>query len=358
MQAVPDPAAPALGSTGFQPSPAQRLSLLNAWQRGFPLCDEPFAVVGAALDLSAAQVLQAYRQLAQEGALSRIGAVFAPGSGGASILSAMAVPPERLEAVAAVVSAHPGVNHNYERENAYNLWFVVTGPSAAQVECTIASLESDTGLTALRLPMLQPYRIDLAFDLSSELTTGPQHAAQVGSCALQPPQVAPRAQLADADWPLAALAEAGLPLVVQPYAQWAQALGTTAAQVQATLQQWLHTGVLSRFGVVVRHHELGLEANAMCVWDVPDDQVSALGRQLAREAAVTLCYRRSRVLPDWPYNLFCMIHGSAREEVLAARDDLAVRLGLDRHPHAVLFSCRRFKQTGARYLDAKDLAHV
>ncbi len=70
--------------------------------------------------------------------------------------------------------------------------------------------------------MLQPYRIDLAFDLSSELTTGPQHAAQVGSCALQPPQVAPRAQLADADWPLAALAEAGLPLVVQPYAQWAR----------------------------------------------------------------------------------------------------------------------------------------
>ena len=200
MQAVPDPAAPALGSTGFQPSPAQRLSLLNAWQRGFPLCDEPFAVVGAALDLSAAQVLQAYRQLAREGALSRIGAVFAPGSGGASILSAMAVPPERLEAVAAVVSAHPGVNHNYERENAYNLWFVVTGPSAAQVECTIASLEADTGLTALRLPMLQPYRIDLAFDLSSELTTGPQHAAQVGSCALQPPLVAPRAQLSCADF--------------------------------------------------------------------------------------------------------------------------------------------------------------
>ena len=141
------PVAPSL----LQTLPALELALLNPWQRGFPLCDEPFAVVGAALDLSAAQVLQAYRQLAQEGALSRIGAVFAPGSGGASILSAMAVPPERLEAVAAVVSAHPGVNHNYERENAYNLWFVVTGPSAAQVECTIASLEADTGLTALRL---------------------------------------------------------------------------------------------------------------------------------------------------------------------------------------------------------------
>jgi hypothetical protein len=108
----------------------------------------------------------------------------------------------------------------------------------------------------------------------------------------------------------------------------------------------------------VRHHELGLEANAMCVWDVPDAEVSALGRRLAQEAAVTLCYRRRRILPDWPYNLFCMIHGSARDEVLAAREDLATRLGLDRHPHSVLFSCRRFKQTGARYLGAKDLAHV
>lgn len=347
MQAVPDPAAPALGSTGFQPSPAQRLSLLNAWQRGFPLCDEPFAVVGAALDLSAAQVLQAYRQLAHEGALSRIGAVFAPGSGGASILSAMAVPPERLEAVAAVVSAHPGVNHNYERENAYNLWFVVTGPSAAQVERTIASLEADTGLTALRLPMLQPYRIDLAFDLSSELTTGPQHAAQAASCALQPPQVAPRAQLADADWPLAALAEAGLPLVAQPYAQWAQALGTTTAQVQATLQQWLHTGVLNRFGVVVRHHELGFAANAMTVLDVPDDEVDAAGRALAAQPGVTLAYRRARA-PGWRYNLYCMVHGAHRQAVEQVVASALERSGLAHQPHAVLFSRRRFKQTGGR----------
>ena len=199
------------GQHRFQPSPAQRLSLLNAWQRGFPLCDEPFAVVGAALDLSAAQVLQAYRQLAREGrAQPHWGGVCA-GAGGASILSAMAVPPERLEAVAAVVSAHPGVNHNYERENAHNLWFVVTGPSAAQVECTIASLEADTGLTACACPCCSPYRIDLAFDLSSELTTGPQHAAQVGQLRPAAPAVAPRAQLADADWPLAALAGQACP---------------------------------------------------------------------------------------------------------------------------------------------------
>lgn len=353
MQAVPDPAAPALASPCSHPSPAQRLSLLNAWQRGFPLCDEPFAVVGAAVGMPSAQVLQAYRQLAQEGALSRIGAVFAPGSGGASVLAAMAVPPDRLEAVAAVVSAHPGVNHNYERENTYNLWFVMTGASEAQVEQAMVALEAATGLKALRLPMLQPYRIDLAFDLTAGADAGVVAGQASGAGAL-PASLAPHgpragatAVLADADWPLAALAEAGLPLVEQPYAAWAQALGTTAAQVQACLQQWLHTGVLSRFGVVVRHHELGFAANAMTVLDVPDAQVDAAGRALAAQPGVTLAYRRARAT-GWPYNLYFMVHGAHRQAVEQVLASALERSALAAAPRAVLFSRRRFKQTGAR----------
>ncbi len=355
MQAVPGPAAPSLGSPSPSPypSPAQRLSLLNAWQRGFPLCDEPFAVVGAALGMPSAQVLLAYRQLAQEGALSRIGAVFAPGSGGASVLAAMAVPPDRLEAVAAVVSAHPGVNHNYERENTYNLWFVLTGASDAQVEQAMVALEAATGLKALRLPMLQPYRIDLAFDLTAGADAGVVAGQASGAGALPAslaphgPRAAATAVLADADWPLAALAEAGLPLVEQPYAAWAQALGTTAAQVHAGLQQWLHTGVLSRFGVVVRHHELGFAANAMTVLDVPDAQVDAAGRALAAQPGVTLAYRRARAT-GWPYNLYFMVHGAHRQAVEQVLARALERSALADVPRAVLFSRRRFKQTGAR----------
>ncbi|HRM93247.1 MAG TPA: Lrp/AsnC family transcriptional regulator, partial [Alicycliphilus sp.] len=90
------------------------LALLNPWQRDFPLQREPFAVIGQCLGLDVAQVLEHYTRLQRQGSLSRIGAVFAPGAGGASLLAAMAVPPDRLDAVAAVVSSHPGVNHNYE----------------------------------------------------------------------------------------------------------------------------------------------------------------------------------------------------------------------------------------------------
>jgi hypothetical protein len=100
---------------------------------------------------------------------------------------------------------------------------------------------------------------------------------------------------------------------------------------------------------VVRHHELGYRANAMTVWDIPDMEVADMAARMLEDPAVTLCYQRPRHLPAWPYNLFCMIHGRRREDVLARIETLKDRCGLHEQPHAVLFSRRRFKQCGARY---------
>ena len=117
------------------------------------------------------------------------------------------------------------------------------------------------------------------------------------------------------------------------------------------IEGWLATGLIKRFGVVVRHRELGYQANAMCVWDVPDDAAHALGARLAREPLVTLCYRRARALPDWPYNLFCMVHGRRRVDVEREIEAIRVRCSVGGYPSAVLFSQRCFKQRGARYLE-------
>ena len=311
------------------------LALLNTWQRGFPLCERPFEAIGRTLGLDEGEVLGRYARLWQAGALSRIGAVFAPGAGGASTLAAMAVPPARLDDVAATVSAHPGVNHNYEREHATNLWFVATGHDAHHVERLLQSIEAATALPVLRLPMLRPYRIDTAFDLGAarHATAGPTRSAA--------------APLAPGDWPLAALAEQGLPLTQQPYAVWADQLRTSTPAVLDTLSRWLARGQLHRFGVVVRHHELGYTANAMAVFDVPDTLADAHGAALAHARGVTLAYRRARA-PGWPYNLYCMVHGRDRQSVRAVLDAAVARAGLGQRPGAVLFSLRRFKQTGAR----------
>ena len=124
---------------------AMHARLLNEWQRGFPLSDRPFAQISQALGATENEVIQACAELSRRGVISRIGGVWAPGVGGSALLCAMAVPPERLEQVAAQVSAHPGVNHNYEREHTLNLWFVMTGNDAAQTEQALAAIESGVG---------------------------------------------------------------------------------------------------------------------------------------------------------------------------------------------------------------------
>jgi DNA-binding Lrp family transcriptional regulator len=370
--------------------------LLNDWQRGFPLASRPFAVLGAQVGLAEDAVIAAYRDWIGSGLVSRIGAVFAPHRLGASALVALAVPPSRLATVAARVSAEPGVNHNYEREHRFNLWFVATAADTQALAHTIDAIGRDTGCPVIRLPLLEEYHIDLGFDLAcgpapdaaADAANGSAPDATLDAAQAWPrahrlhrttPPVAPGGTapggtapggITDGTTPgsaapsarerrvFAALQE-GLPLVAAPYAELGRRAGLGEAEVLDTIAAAQADGLIRRFGVVLRHHELGIGANAMCVWDVPDDVVGECGRRLAGEPLVTLCYRRPRVLPDWRYNLFCMIHGSARAAVLAARDDIAARLGLDAWPHAVLFSGRRFKQRGARYLPQdEDACHA
>lgn len=141
----------------------------------------------------------------------------------------------------------------------------------------------------------------------------------------------------------------GLPLVARPYAALARDLGMDEATVVATIRDLLARGVLSRLGLVVRHHELGYRANAMVVWDVDDAEAPALGRLLASYPCVTLSYRRPRRLPAWRYNLFSMVHGQDKREVQALVRDIAGDLGLENAAYEILFSHRRFKQQGACY---------
>jgi DNA-binding Lrp family transcriptional regulator len=157
----------------------------------------------------------------------------------------------------------------------------------------------------------------------------------------------------DADRRLLAAIQSGLPLVSRPFSEIGARLGLSEAEVMIRLQQLQTRGVIRRFGVVVRHHEVGYGANAMVVWDVPDAQVRELGRCLAEFDFITLCYRRPRHLPQWRFNLYCMIHGKTREDVLSNLEWMVNRCGLQDLPHEVLFSRRRFKQRGAVYFDVQ-----
>lgn len=315
------------------------LRLLNEFQRDFPLCPAPFAELAARLGVAERTVLRTLERLRHEGKISRVGAVFAPKRLGASTLAAMAVPAERLEAVAEAVSRFAEVNHNYEREHRFNLWFVVTAASEGRLQATLGAIEQAAGYSLIALPMLEEFHIDLAFSLDGRR---PKAVAQALPVAAQAP-------VAESDRRLLSVLQEGLPLFIRPFAMIAERVGASEGEVMGRIRQWLEAGAIKRFGVVVRHHELGYTANAMVVHDIPDDQVGAIGRRLAEEEGVTLCYRRPRVAGQWPYNLFCMVHGRERGEVEALIADLRTRQGLGGYPHELLFSRTRFKQTGARY---------
>lgn len=155
--------------------------------------------------------------------------------------------------------------------------------------------------------------------------------------------------LNETDRRLLAAIQSGLPLVTRPYAEIGTRIGLAEAEVIARLEYLKQAGIIRRFGVVVRHHEVGYGANAMVVWDVPDEQVRELGRCLAEFDFITLCYRRPRHLPQWRFNLYCMIHGKTREDVLSNLEWMVNRCGLQGLTHEALFSRRRFKQRGAVY---------
>ena len=152
-----------------------------------------------------------------------------------------------------------------------------------------------------------------------------------------------------ADLEVVRAVQAGLPLVPRPYARVAELIGMPEQEVMERLRRLMESGDIRRLGVVVRHRELGYRANAMVVWDVPDDRVAEVGRLIGRQPFVNLCYRRPRRPPSWHYNLFCMIHGRSREGVLKNLADMVERCGLQGIPHETLFSLKRFKQRGARY---------
>ena len=327
--------------------------LVNEFQRDLPLSPRPFRDIGARLEWTENAVLEALSGLVEQGMVSRVGPVIRPNTIGVSALAAMAVPRRRLEAVAAIVNRQPEVNHNYQREHRFNLWFVVTAAGTGRLDAAIRRIEGESGLPVMVLPMLDDYYIDLGFDLEGGAKNDTEHhAADRGGHRRAAAPSGP-ARVDHTDRRLLQAIQDGLPLVARPYAAAGVRLGIAEAEVRARLAGLLESGIIKRLGVVVRHHECGYRHNAMAVWDVPDEAVHEAGRKLALVDAVRLCYRRPRRLPHWPYNLFCMIHGRDRQSVLAELEHIAARTGLDRCPGEVLFSLRRFKQRGARYdLDA------
>lgn len=314
------------------------LALLDRFQRDLPLVSQPFAVLGDSLGLPEAEVIDRLAMMQAAGRIARVGGTVRPNTAGASTLAALAVPEDRIEAVAALVGAEPGVNHSYLREADWNLWFVATAPNAVALAAMLARIESTSGLPVLDLRLVRPFNIDLGFPLAG------------GPVSMPVSRTVQATILRDDDRPLLDALSRGLDLTPRPFAALAERLGQDEAAIVSRIADLVAAGILTRLGVIVRHRALGFTANAMVVWDVAD--AAQAGPALAALPGVTLAYERRPVAGVWPYRLYCMIHARSRPEamdVLATARALPALAGVD---HRILFSTRCFKQSGARLQEA------
>ena len=156
------------------------------------------------------------------------------------------------------------------------------------------------------------------------------------------------AQLERLDRSIVLATQAGLPICEQPFEAVAREINSTASLVKARFKLMLDDGRIRRIGLVPNHYRLGYTANGMSVWDVEDKYVELAGEMVGALSMVSHCYQRPRAMPDWPYNLFAMVHGRYRDEVMDKVEQIKTLLGDKARSHDVLFSTRILKKTGLR----------
>ncbi len=290
--------------------------LLNLVQKDFPLVSRPFAELGRRLGLTEEEVLKRLARLTDEGLLRQIGGIFNPSAlGYRTSLVAFEVSKEGIETAARVINIHPGVSHNYLRDHRLNFWFTIAVPPGISLEEEVERLARRAGAERfLILPIKRVFRIAVIFDLE-EGTAGNGHFASVRK-PLSPDEETIR---------LVRAVQEPLPLVPRPFAKVAEGVGLSEDELLSWIREMLSRGVMRRFAGLVRHRRAGFRENTMVAWRVPEERIEEVGRALSKETGITHCYERTSY-PDWPYNLYTMVH--AREGVESRVKELSERYTL------------------------------
>jgi DNA-binding Lrp family transcriptional regulator len=323
-------------------------AIIDEFQSGFPVSERPFKRVGEQLGVSGETALERIKQLKDSGLFRRFGPVLNPPVIGSSTLAAVSVPESRFDEVATIINEYRQVNHNYARDHEWNMWFVVTAGSRAKRDEILGDIEARTGCSVLVLPMLTDYYIDLEFPVVNTDRFAREGAVEGTDASATRISEDAVVDLTEFDRRLLLEIQSGFPLTDTPYRDVADSLSADTDAVLEAVDRLHSNGCIKRIGCVVNHITTGFDSNCMVVWDVPDEQLDAVGERAGTLPYVTLCYHRPR-RPEqsWPYNLFTMIHGRDTDAVERQIDALAAEyIPFD---HERLHSTETLKQTGARY---------
>jgi len=316
--------------------------LLYEMQNAFPMTERPFRSVAEKLDTTEDEILSMVQKLKDEKIIRQTSAIFdTKRLGYKSSLVAFKVAEENVEKAAELINAHPGVSHNYLRNHDYNIWFTmaVAPDSELGLEKTIEILKEQTGAEdAIILPTLKMFKISVKMDTTGkrakkekvkktahkEIELTPQHIAVIKEL------------------------QKDIAVVSEPYKEATEKLGMDYDTFFKIANELKESGVMRRFATILNHRKAGFGANAMSVWSVPEEKGEEIGRQLAEFSAVSHCYLRPSY-PNWPYNLFAMVHAKTQEECDTLIEEMAKESGLTEY--GKLYSTVEFKKQRLVYFD-------
>jgi siroheme decarboxylase len=319
--------------------------ILNLIQREVPLEREPFDAIGREVGIAGDEVIRRVEALKRGRVIRQISAIFDTRVlGYESSLVAAKIPPEKLAEGAKAINSHPGVSHNYERNNELNLWYTVAVPpdSRLGLEGTVDVLHHISGAEKTRiLPTLKLFKIGVTLDMK-EGATARKEAPQYGEADRRS---ADRNISEDDKAAIRALQE-DIPLTPRPFDLWGRQVGLSYEELLDRAFDLQRRKIMRRFSAVLYHRKAGFRANAMGVWKVPDERIEEVGDTFAHYQAVSHCYQRP-TYEDWPYAIFSMVHGRTVEECENVLRAMSEESGIAEY--ASLYSTREYKKTRVRY---------
>ena len=316
--------------------------LLYEMQNAFPMTERPFKTVAEKLNSTEEEVLSLVQKLKDEKIIRQTSAIFdTKRLGYKSSLVALKVDEDKIDQAAEIINAHPGVSHNYLRNHDYNIWFTmaVAPDSKLGLEKTIKILKERTGAEdAIILPTLKMFKISVKMDTTGkrakkekvkklahkEIELTPQHIAVIKEL------------------------QKDISVVEEPFKKATEKLGLSYDEFFTIANELKESGVMRRFATILNHRKAGFGANAMSVWAVPEEKGEEIGREMAEFSAVSHCYLRPSY-PNWPYNLFAMVHAKTQEECDTLIEEMAKESGLTEY--GKLYSTVEFKKQRLVYFD-------
>lgn len=318
--------------------------LLNLMQGRFPLEPRPYRRVAQLAGVDERVAIARVQRLLDERIIRQVTPIFDTRAlGYRSMLVAAKVDPDHPHRAARAINAHPGVSHNYLRDHAFNLWFTIAvePDSALGLDGTLEVLAREAGATSVRqLPTLKLFKIRM--DLEME---GDTRALASRAVASDPVELAPQ-PYDELDVAVVRAVQGDLPVVPEPYAPAAAAVGLAQPRLLDHLAGMRDRGLLRRVAAILYHRRAGFSANGMGVWKVPEERIVDVGREMAAVRGISHCYQRP-TYDDWPYSIFTMAHGRSKRECDAILDSIAATHRITER--ATLYSSTEFKKVRLRY---------